>query len=1182
MAADAVDTSQSAAALPVGEPGSLVAFSKNGFSERQSSLTTDGSGAEKASQSDFLPSEESTVDLLGCSRCASLTSENDSFLCKNEETCAYQSREDASQRGETPKRSFRPLSTNEEGEISPSSPAAETEPSTSAPQCPDASVPHLPSEASSTSLNTLETHSMTADKCTTVKGAQATENIELFSERGGRLSSARRSSSQRPRANWLTETLKIQDGTGSSFRAANLDGKSAPRNTEAESDRPRGRWIGDLPESVTPTNFQGSDLTNAPREVPRKHTFARSAPVKDFQKQLVDGKQQLVKAELEVATVEDSAQKGEAETNNSAFSQKKCEASSKEKDANCMREEIHRLKNELRIANSTADFLQKALRDRSTREIEMKNHIVALTAVNKDLQKQAKALTRMLSRVKGRTSRAQSGGIATESESEEKGSSGERNPPRELPPTSSTDPSEAESVRESQRPGYSLLSLTESEGDSQAAPAQTLRITSAESAAFSFRGASDRSKKVQFDVCPVFGDPHYSPIRTCPVDTALAQFVNQRTNKIIFTRVRPGLYIYGRMPVRVQLGTDPETQTRRLEVVARGRRYTIANFINMFEDSEFAVIDLAHKKTGGSLPLELSSLPGSQPLAYASTGPGAETRHTSPGSELSGGCTPEKPGFPERAGFSESHSLYAFRGFDEEFYRRSPSLSTASSLLALRSEAEARQFSRLDGCGRGHSHLHQRCRHPLSPGSEKDAAANGVCSKEGVDSREALTEWQAPRSVSSRKSRATQGNRVGLGTSSFEPESGACASLDTSASRLGGESESGGFARCPQTLGGSPRPRRVAVSATTVNETSREGGRVRRGKRQAAEGSKTSFTSEGRLHGRPARPGNARAKKGPASQSVGRKAPRASAGVRTVKPRSLASGGRQSAPNKSSDADRMSPASVLPGSGTLGSDCGGNVAKNAQSVCRASVLKKKGARNVPQVLEVHWGTLGLSPAIGKAEERSATGGVKHLRILSPETSPVALHKSNSRQKSLLSHAVTEEPYSEVTALPSPHASEPTPAGARGSAQVKGTKHLQTSPLSCEPADQRSFTLNDTDSASHSDLVRLRSAAFPVVQPPAESTSEPSNKFPFSSPVRDTAKRRTLSQERPPFFSTSSSSPDPPLDAFPHTESVPNAPRNADAVQLSRRRMQSTLWPVPSSAARISSTTFLDFRDSGKM
>ncbi|KEP60914.1 UNVERIFIED_CONTAM: hypothetical protein HHA_321600 [Hammondia hammondi] len=1029
MAADAVVTSQSAAALPVGEPESLVTFSKNGFSERQSSLTTDGSSAEKASQSDFLPSEESTMELLGCSRCASLAYDNDSFLCKNEEAHAYQSREDAFHRGETSQRSFQPLSANEEGENSRNSPAAETEPPTSAPEYPDASVPHLPSEALSTSVNTLQTQSLTAGKCTTLKDPDATENTELPSEQGGRLSSARRSSSQRPRANWLTETLRIQDGTGSSFRAASLDGKSFPKNTEAEGDRPRGRWIGDLPECVTPTDFQGSDLTNAPRDVPRKHIFARSAHVEDFQKQLVDGKQQLVKAELEVATVEESVQKGEAETHTSAFSQKKREDSSKEKDANCMREEIQRLKKELRIANSTADFLQKALRDRSTREIEMKNHIAALTAVNKDLQKQAKALTRLLSRGKGRTSRAQSGGTAPESESEETGSA-ERNRPRELPPISSTDPSEAESVRESQRPGYSLLSLTESEGDDQAAAARRLRRTSAESADCS----SDRSTKVQFDVCPVFGDPHYSPIRTCPVDTALAQFVNQRTNKIIFTRVRPGLYIYGRMPVRVQLGTDPETQARRLEVVARGRRYTIANFINTFEDSEFAVIDLAHKRAGGFLPLELPSLPGSQPLAYASTGPGAGTRHANPGSELSGVCTPEKPEFPERAGFSESNSLYAVRGFDEEFRRRPPSLSTSSSLLALRSEAEARQFPRLDGCGQGHSRLHQRRPHPLSPVGEKDAAAKGVGWKEGADSREAPTECRAPRSVSSRKSRATRGERVGLETS-FEPNSDASASLDTSASRLGDESESGGFARCPQTVGVSPRPRGTAVSAATVSETSREGGRVRRGKRQAAEGSKASSTFEGRVHGRHAGPGNARAKKGPASQSAGRKAPRASARVRTVKPRSLASGGRQSATSKSSDADRMSPASVLCGSGALGADCGRKVAKSAQGVCTTSALKKKkGASSGPQVLGVHWGTLGLSPAIGKAEESSATGGGKHLRILSPEPSPLALHKSSSRQKSLLSHAVTAEAYSEATSLPSPHVSEPTPAGARGSAQ----------------------------------------------------------------------------------------------------------------------------------------------------
>lgn len=43
------------------------------------------------------------------------------------------------------------------------------------------------------------------------------------------------------------------------------------------------------------------------------------------------------------------------------------------------------------------------------------------------------------------------------------------------------------------------------------------------------------------------------------------------------------MYLYGRMPVRVQLGTIPEARAKRLEVIAKGKRYTIANFIKLFE-----------------------------------------------------------------------------------------------------------------------------------------------------------------------------------------------------------------------------------------------------------------------------------------------------------------------------------------------------------------------------------------------------------------------------------------------------------------------------------------------------------------------------------------------------------------------------------------------------------------------
>ncbi|PHJ15975.1 coiled coil protein [Cystoisospora suis] len=269
--------------------------------------------------------------------------------------------------------------------------------------------------------------------------------------------------------------------------------------------------------------------------------------------------------------------------------------------------------------------------------MEMRNHIAVLTAVNLDLQRQAKALTQFQETLKkNQTQMMKLEEIETDRQ------------PEETQGLVINDHCQGGGGISHQQSSMHDLSVREAphqhnvEGGSWMPPAEGnepqqphLRRSSLSSSAGCPRssqpasqvgggGGAGGDRKVQFDVCPVFGNMRYEAIPSCPIDSALAAFVNQRVNKILFTRVRPGVYLYGRMPVRVQLGTVPETQAKRLEVVAKGRRYTMANFIKLYEESEFLALDQAHK-TGGTT-MELSNLPGSQldgqPTAYTSAGPG--------------------------------------------------------------------------------------------------------------------------------------------------------------------------------------------------------------------------------------------------------------------------------------------------------------------------------------------------------------------------------------------------------------------------------------------------------------------------------------------------------------------------------------------------------------------------------
>nr|CEL64536.1 TPA: hypothetical protein BN1204_004320 [Neospora caninum Liverpool] len=588
MAAEAVATSQSLVAPFDCGPGTGLTCSGNECPERQLSLTTDASGVEKATQSDFFDEESPGPPLPGSRATSTDSTGNEPGSRTESDAFSGDGGSPLPSGTQLPRPSF----TNAK-EFKANSPAAAVSVSEDEPPVTLSSTapPSAPEAPAFRSLESCAESDVALAKDFGPEHAQKRQETEAAEteepdEQGNRARAASRSSSRRPRDNWLNaQPLHIYTSpTDSSSRPTSLERTSSSAFTEkgARAARPRSRWTGDHAESPV-TDFQKCGLAGLPPEVLKKSVLALRTQVEDYQKQLVEGSVQLMKAELKVKRLEESLKQREAGTRNAALPQTKGgEASQGENDATVLREENDRLKAELRIANSTADYLQKALRDRSNREIEMKNHIAALTAVNKDLQEQAKTLAALLSRDKTEASLRARRGEHTQAGISENGAMKLDRSPEIIPPIPCTQPTDGALRTKCLGDGDQALSRSQDDFDQSPRPAALLRRTS--SSVMHWPSSAERaSGKVQFDVCPVFGSVRYDPARTCPVDTALANFVNQRTNKIIFTRVRPGVYLYGRMPVRVQLGTEPETQTKRLEVVARGRRYSIANFINAFE-----------------------------------------------------------------------------------------------------------------------------------------------------------------------------------------------------------------------------------------------------------------------------------------------------------------------------------------------------------------------------------------------------------------------------------------------------------------------------------------------------------------------------------------------------------------------------------------------------------------------
>ncbi|KAH7646972.1 coiled coil [Cryptosporidium bovis] len=110
----------------------------------------------------------------------------------------------------------------------------------------------------------------------------------------------------------------------------------------------------------------------------------------------------------------------------------------------------------------------------------------------------------------------------------------------------------------------------------------------------------------------------YTPVPDDPIDRAIATFTNSRENKILFTRVKQGTYVYGRLMVEAKLVTKPGVDKNKplLRIVSRGKLYTLADFVNTHEDEELKNIEnsIKNQKNVNLLSSEGQTLVVTSPL----------------------------------------------------------------------------------------------------------------------------------------------------------------------------------------------------------------------------------------------------------------------------------------------------------------------------------------------------------------------------------------------------------------------------------------------------------------------------------------------------------------------------------------------------------------------------------------
>lgn len=108
----------------------------------------------------------------------------------------------------------------------------------------------------------------------------------------------------------------------------------------------------------------------------------------------------------------------------------------------------------------------------------------------------------------------------------------------------------------------------------------------------------------------------YIPVPDDPIDRAIATFTNGRENKILFTRVKQGTYVYGRLMVEAKLVTKPGVDKNKplLRIVSRGKLYTLADFVNTHENEELNNIEDSIRNQNSNLVADGQALVVASPL----------------------------------------------------------------------------------------------------------------------------------------------------------------------------------------------------------------------------------------------------------------------------------------------------------------------------------------------------------------------------------------------------------------------------------------------------------------------------------------------------------------------------------------------------------------------------------------
>lgn len=113
----------------------------------------------------------------------------------------------------------------------------------------------------------------------------------------------------------------------------------------------------------------------------------------------------------------------------------------------------------------------------------------------------------------------------------------------------------------------------------------------------------------------------YVPVPDDPIDRAIATFTNSRKNKILFTRVKQGTYVYGRLMVEAKLVTKPGIDKNKplLRIVSRGKLYTLADFVNTHENEELNNIEDSLRNQNSNLVSDGQALVVASPLSQFRT-----------------------------------------------------------------------------------------------------------------------------------------------------------------------------------------------------------------------------------------------------------------------------------------------------------------------------------------------------------------------------------------------------------------------------------------------------------------------------------------------------------------------------------------------------------------------------------